>query len=241
MINPADFGIEGLTDEAVLRSRKSHGKNILDYKKENSFLDALKSVLKEPMVLLLAVASSIYFISGNVGDGIFLASAIVLVASISLYQDSRSRKALEKLKNLTQPNSRVVRNGSVVEIRSDEIVIGDSLMVEEGNIVPADGGHCPFQRFFGQRIAAYRGVPFRIQGYHKSGQSYFYRYNGGQRSGHSDGYRHRQYNPIRKNREKSGIDSGGKDSLRAADHQLRQKYVPLGRYYLFVGVGHQLF
>ncbi len=139
MINPSDFGIEGLTNEAVLRARKSHGKNILDYKKENSFLDALKSVLKEPMVLLLAVASSIYFISGNVGDGIFLASAIVLVASISLYQDSRSRKALEKLKNLTQPNSRVVRNGSVVEIRSDEIVIGDSLMVEEGNIVPADG------------------------------------------------------------------------------------------------------
>ncbi|WP_337251597.1 cation-translocating P-type ATPase [Maribacter halichondriae] len=139
MINPADFGIKGLSDEEVLRSRKTHGKNTLDYKKENNFLDALKSIVKEPMVLLLTVASSIYFISGNLGDGIFLAVAIVLVASISFYQDARSRKALEKLKNLTQPNSRVIRNGEVVEIHSDELVIGDSMMVEEGNIIPADG------------------------------------------------------------------------------------------------------
>lgn len=139
MINPKDFGIEGLTDEEVLASRNAYGKNTLDYKKENSFLEALKSVLKEPMVILLAVASSIYFISGNVGDGIFLASAIILVATISLYQDSRSRKTLKKLKNLTQPNSKVIRNGVIVEIRSDEIVVGDSLIVEEGNIIPADG------------------------------------------------------------------------------------------------------
>ncbi|HZJ21367.1 MAG TPA: HAD-IC family P-type ATPase [Pricia sp.] len=139
MINPADFGIEGLSDTEVLRSRKTHGKNTLDYKKENSFLDALKSIIKEPMVILLSVASGIYFVSGNIGDGIFLASAIVLVGSISLYQDSRSRKALEKLKDLTQPNRRVIRNGKVVEIHSNEVVIGDSFMVEEGNIVPADG------------------------------------------------------------------------------------------------------
>ena len=47
--------------------------------------------------------------------------------------------ALEKLKNLTQPNSQVIRNGVVVEIPSEELVVGDSLMVEEGNTVPADG------------------------------------------------------------------------------------------------------
>jgi Ca2+-transporting ATPase len=139
MINPIDFGIKGLTDEAVKSSRKKHGENSLSYKKENGFLDALKSVAKEPMVILLMVASSIYFISGNNGDGIFMVAAIILVASISLYQDSKSRMALEKLKNLTQPNSQVIRNGVVVEIPSEELVVGDSLMVEEGNTVPADG------------------------------------------------------------------------------------------------------
>ncbi len=139
MINPVDFEIQGLSDEAVERSRKTHGENILSYRKEEGFWDALKSIAKEPMVILLIMASSIYFISGNSGDGIFLALAIVLVASISFYQDSRSRIALEKLKNLTQPKSKVIRNGAVVEIKSEELVIGDSLMIEEGNTIPADG------------------------------------------------------------------------------------------------------
>ncbi|UWX54469.1 cation-translocating P-type ATPase [Maribacter litopenaei] len=133
------FDIKGLTDQEVEASRKKHGLNSLTYKNENGFYDALKSLAKEPMVILLLVASSIYFISGNVGDGVFLAVAIVLVASISLYQDSRSRKALEKLKALTQPNCNVIRNGKVIGIPSEQVVIGDSLMVEEGSLIPADG------------------------------------------------------------------------------------------------------
>ena len=139
MINPTDFGITGLTDQQVDASKKKHGVNSFNYKKENSFLNALKSIAKEPMVILLLIASSIYFITGNYGDGVFLASAIVLVGSISLYQDSRSRKALENLENLTHPKSKVIRNGAVVEIDSQDIVVGDFLMVEEGTTISADG------------------------------------------------------------------------------------------------------
>lgn len=139
MINPEDFGITGLTDQQVDTSKKEHGLNSFNYKKENSFLNALKSIAKEPMVILLLIASSIYFITGNWGDGVFLASAIVLVASISLYQDSRSRRALENLKNLTNPKSKVIRNGAVIEIDSQDIVVGDFLMVEEGTTISADG------------------------------------------------------------------------------------------------------
>ena len=133
------FNIKGLTDKQVLASRVQHGSNQLDFKKENGLVDALKSLAKEPMVLLLLVASLIYFISGDIGDGLFLAVAIVLVASISLYQDSRSRNALEKLKNFTQPNCKVIRNGKVVGIKTEELVVGDSLMVEEGTTIAADG------------------------------------------------------------------------------------------------------
>lgn len=139
MINPSDFGILGLTKEEVSASREKYGTNTLNYKKENSFLDALKSITKEPMVILLLVASVIYFVTGNWGDGIFLASAIVLVGSISLFQDSRSRKALEKLKILTQPKSKVIRNGKIQDIHSTELVVGDYLMVEEGSTISADG------------------------------------------------------------------------------------------------------
>ena len=134
-----NFNITGLTTEQVIEAREKYGSNKPDYKKENGFLTALKSLAKEPMVILLLVASILYFITGHTGDGIFMASAIVLVATISLYQDSRSRNALDKLKNFTQPNCKVIRNGIVQEIGSEELVIGDSLMVEEGSAVAVDG------------------------------------------------------------------------------------------------------
>lgn len=137
---PVDnFNIKGLTDEQVLESRKKYGYNKLEYKKENGFIDALKSLVKEPMVLLLFVAASIYFVSGNIGDGIFLALAIVLVGSISLFQDSRSRNALQRLKIFYQPNCKIIRNSTVSEIKSEDLVVGDSLIVEEGAIITADG------------------------------------------------------------------------------------------------------
>ncbi|TVZ14752.1 cation-translocating P-type ATPase [Maribacter sp. MAR_2009_72] len=139
MNTPKDFGISGLTDQEVVASRTKYGSNTFDHQKENSFVDALKSLAKEPMVILLLVASAIYFITGNWGDGIFLVAAIILVGSISLYQDSRSRKALENLKNLTQPKSKVIRNGEVIAIDSHELVIGDYFMAEEGSTISADG------------------------------------------------------------------------------------------------------
>lgn len=134
-----NFNITGLTHEQMLDARGKYGYNRLEYKKENRFFDSIKSLAKEPMVILLLVASAIYFISGNTGDGIFLASAIVLISAISLYQDSRSRNALEKLKKFTQPNCKVIRNGKVEEIKSEDLVVGDSLMVEEGTSIAADG------------------------------------------------------------------------------------------------------
>jgi Ca2+-transporting ATPase len=131
--------LQGLTDAQVLESREKHGNNQLNFKTENGFLAALKSLAKEPMVLLLLVAATVYFISGKTGDGIFLASAIVLVATISLYQDSRSRNALAQLKNFTEPNCKVIRNGATIEIKSEDLVVGDLLMVEEGTAIAADG------------------------------------------------------------------------------------------------------
>jgi Ca2+-transporting ATPase len=134
-----NFNITGLTDEQVILAREKFGTNKLEYRKENGFLSAIKSLAKEPMVILLLAASLIYFISGETGDAIFLTSAIILVSVISLYQDSRSRNALEKLKTFSQPNSKVLRNGKLEAVKSEDLVVGDSLMVEEGTSVTADG------------------------------------------------------------------------------------------------------
>ncbi len=134
-----NFNIQGLTQAQVIASREKYGKNAVDYRHENAFLVALKGFLKDPMVILLLVASVIYFVSGQTGDGIFMVSAIVLVSGISMYQDSRSKNALEKLQELTHPKSKVIRDEKIEEIKSEDLVVGDSLMVEEGTSISADG------------------------------------------------------------------------------------------------------
>jgi Ca2+-transporting ATPase len=133
------FHTQGLTDQQVLESRARYGYNKADQKRESGFLTAGKNLFKEPMFLLLLAASAIYFISGKTGDGIFMLAAIVLVAAISFYQESRSRNAIAALRKLTQPYGKVIRNGAEVEIPVEEIVVGDYMMVEEGRSVPADG------------------------------------------------------------------------------------------------------
>jgi len=133
-----NLNIQGLTEKEVTASREKNGTNNLEFKKINPILDAAKSLLKEPMVILLLVTSSIYFISGNTGDGIFLSVAIIFVAAISLFQDSKSRNAIDKLKKLSQPNCLVIRDEVVLEIKSEDIVIGDCLRVEEGSTIVAD-------------------------------------------------------------------------------------------------------
>ena len=135
----SNFDIQGLTDSEVLESRKKFGSNILESRKKNHVLEAIKSLIKEPMVILLLVAATLYFFTGHTGDGLFLAGAILLVAAISLYQDAKTHNALEKLKELSQPHCKVIRNGEVVEIKSHEVVVGDFLMVEEGVTIVADG------------------------------------------------------------------------------------------------------
>ena len=133
------FNIKGLDSEQVNLSREKFGRNKLDYKKENTFLDVLLRIVKEPMTILLLVASTLYFISGETGNGIFMVVAILFITSISLYQDSRSKNALEKLKDLSQPHCKVIRNGTLEEIKSEALVVGDFLWVEEGTSITADG------------------------------------------------------------------------------------------------------
>lgn len=134
----SDHGIKGLTSSQVSEARALHGRNEV-IREAHYFLTTVKGLFKDPMLLLLLVASSLYFISGEVGNGVFMISAIFLVIGISWYQESRSRNALAALKSLTQPTSKVIRDGATVEIRREEIVVGDFMIVEEGSSVPADG------------------------------------------------------------------------------------------------------
>jgi P-type Ca2+ transporter type 2C len=128
----------GLTSEGVLLSRQQFGPNQLTRKTTNRFLATILRIAKEPMVILLLVAASVYFVSGKIGDGVFLLTAVLFQASISIYQYSRSKNALDKLRDFSQPACKVIRNGEVQEIKSEDVVMGDQLIVEEGSLVVAD-------------------------------------------------------------------------------------------------------
>lgn len=130
--------ISGLSNEEVISSRTKNGTNSLEHQEKNHFLMSLLDMVKEPMFLLLVAAASIYYISGDYGDGIFMTVAIFLVTAISLFQEARSRNAIETLKKLSQPKSKVIRNSELIEIPSEDIVLGDFIQVEEGTFIPAD-------------------------------------------------------------------------------------------------------
>ena len=130
--------IKGLSEDQVKESRAKNGSNSLDHQDKNNFLTSLIEMVKEPMFLLLMTATGIYFITGDYGNGIFMAVAILLVSTISLYQESKSRNAIESLKKLSQPKSKVIRNSKITEIPSEEIVMGDFIQIEEGTFIPAD-------------------------------------------------------------------------------------------------------
>ncbi len=130
--------IKGLSNDEVIASRKKWGSNSLEHQQKNHLLISIIEMVKEPMFLLLAAAASIYYITGDYADGIFMTTAIILVAAISLFQEARSRNAIDALKKLSQPKCKVIRNGELIEISSYEIVKGDSVQVEEGTFIPAD-------------------------------------------------------------------------------------------------------
>ena len=131
--------ITGLSSEAVEKIRAQHGSNKIMHKKRPAFLSLLLDLAGEPMILLLLAAASLYFISGMRQEAFFMAGSILFVAGISIYQNRRSGNALKKLNALTAPNSTVLRDGKEISIHTDEIVLGDMVVVSEGELIPADG------------------------------------------------------------------------------------------------------
>ena len=133
------FPFTGLSDPEVEASRAAHGTNALNGRERDGFWKALRTAVTEPMFLLLLVAATIYFILGELGEAFFMLGAIVLISAISFYQDHRSRRALQALQQFTHPQAKAIRNNAVVELPSDDLVVGDLVVVQEGELLPADG------------------------------------------------------------------------------------------------------
>jgi Ca2+-transporting ATPase len=135
--NPYPF--TGLNDDEVNASIALHGKHMTQSQRQYTWLETMRTVVIEPMFLLLLACTLIYFVVGEFAEGIFLLGAILVVSGISIYQDSRSQKALDALKAFNEPNATLIRNNSLQILPTIEIVVGDFVECSEGQLIPADG------------------------------------------------------------------------------------------------------
>ncbi len=131
--------IQGLSNAEVESSRQIHGNNIILAGERRVFVHVLKEIVFEPMFILLLVTCFIYFFAGQHTDGFIMLVAIFIVSGISLYQEYRSENAINELKKLSAPKSNVIRDGTELKIPTEEIVVGDIVVIEEGDIISADG------------------------------------------------------------------------------------------------------
>lgn len=129
---------QGLTDAEVLTSRQKNGRNELATSKNKAWWMMALQVLKEPMFILLVACASLYSILGDFREGAILMSQVLVVIGIMYYQERKTEKALSAIRDLSSPKAFVVRNGQMVRVEGWEVVVGDTIVLQEGDRVPAD-------------------------------------------------------------------------------------------------------
>ena len=129
----------GLSAGQVTISRRQHGSNAIEMQEDRVMLQVLKEIVLEPMFIILLAACIIYFVVGQYKEGFIMLVSIFIVAGISLFQEYRSKNAVQALKKISAAKAKVLRNGKIISVNTDEIVVGDLLLLEEGEVIAADG------------------------------------------------------------------------------------------------------
>jgi len=130
--------IDGLSQSEAAARLAAEGYNELPAKRRRDTLAIALEVLREPMFLLLVAAGSIYLLLGDRQEALVLLASVVVVISITIYQERKTERALEALRDLSSPRALVVRDGVKQRIAGREVVRGDILILKEGDRVPAD-------------------------------------------------------------------------------------------------------
>jgi len=138
----ADFSghnFTGLTEEQVKEKQLKNGYNELPKEKSGGFIKQVVGIFKEPMFMLLIICGTLYMILGDIQEGFMLLGFVVFIMGIEFYQERKTGKALEALKEMSSPHAVVIRDRKEIKIPCREIVVGDLVVFSEGERVPADG------------------------------------------------------------------------------------------------------
>ncbi len=130
---------DGLTAGKASDILKEKGENVLQEGTKKSAVQVFFEQFKDLLVVILIVAAVISMFSGNVESTIVIVAVIILNAILGTVQHEKAQKSLESLKSLSSPSAKVIRDGQKIEIDSKEVVPGDILLLEAGDMVVADG------------------------------------------------------------------------------------------------------
>ncbi len=129
----------GLDESAVMKSREQYGENKLYEKKKKSVFVIFLEQFKDLLVIILIIAAIISMSTGNVESTAVIIAVLILNAILGTVQYVKAEKSLESLKSLSSPVAKVIRNGQPQEIDATELVSGDIVRLEAGDVVPGDG------------------------------------------------------------------------------------------------------
>ena len=129
----------GLTSSEVAERLSKYGENVLEEGKKKSTLEVFLSQFADLLVVILIVAAVVSAFSGNLESTIIIIAVIVLNAVLGTVQHKKAEKSLDSLKSLSSPNAKVMRDGQRIQIASKDVLPGDILLLEAGDLVVADG------------------------------------------------------------------------------------------------------
>jgi Ca2+-transporting ATPase len=131
--------LRGLDAQEAAARLKRDGFNELEAPVRRTIWRIVWEVLREPMLQLLIAAGVVYVVLGDRTEALMLLSFVAITASITVLQERRAERVLESLRDLSSPRALVIRDGERQRIAGREVVIGDLLVLIEGDRVPADG------------------------------------------------------------------------------------------------------
>jgi Ca2+-transporting ATPase len=130
--------VRGLSETEAAARLKTEGYNELPSMKRRSIFAIAFEIVREPMFLLLVVCGTIYLLLGDVQEALMLLGFVFVVMGITIYQERKTERALEALRDLSSPRALVIRDGEQKRIAGRDVVRGDILVLAEGDRVPAD-------------------------------------------------------------------------------------------------------
>src|SRR5664280_968892 len=131
--------LTGLSTEAAATRLREDGFNEIPSAKPRTVFSLVRELASEPVFLVLIACGSIYLFLGDVQEAAMLLGFVLLIACITLYQEHKTERTLEALRDLASPRALVIRDAKQVRISGREVVRGDTIMLSEGDRVPADG------------------------------------------------------------------------------------------------------